>query len=889
MSTWPWGDWGGQNSKGQNGEASSQPGPLLSSEPDKMLNGHTSTVWAVAFSPTGHRLASGSHDASIKLWDPEGAQCVATLTGHTEAVLSVAFSPVGHRLASGSADTTVMLWNPESGQCVGTLTGHTGAVWSLAFSPTGYRMASGSHDTTVRLWDPDALACVAVLTGHTETVMSVAFSPSGQRLASGSRDNTVKMWDLKDGQCVSTLTSHSSDVLAVAFSPSGHRLASGSLDATVKLWNPEDEMCVATLPCNVFLSTVAFAPPGQWLAVGGSSGSIQLWDMTPDFPSELFGLVTVIRAAAASTAVYPELGAALRELDTLVGLQSIKDQVAEIVNLKLEDPGYSMGHCNMRFVGPSGVGKTVVAKIVGRILSACGLVQLRGETPADIKCVEMRKASIIGEAVGTTSPKAEAFLEQHVGRVILFDEANSFGKGGEYAAEAASVINVFLDKYEGRVCMIVAGYDKDIKKNFLAVDEGLASRFAETLVFPENGYTAPELAQIFHLQLGKKSSTQATEWQMSVDCNTALITHLTENIAVFQHPNFMNGRGVETMVKLAARQQAKRQNREYHVLEEIDLVNALEVMDGGNPIHRHLIDPTGALLPTSGLDSDQVPQPFEGAPGQPAAASATQPRVPAGPGGMVLAVAVDARVDEIASMEARAAKAQIEQQQAAAEMAAVAQLEAAEAHAAEHAAEVNRLQAEAAAQVAAHAAAVQHLDELRLEERRRHRATLGVVGRAIEKLDTIVLAAHVAIAVVAVAVLALCIGLELAVAVAAVTATTAILFPDVARAVWTTLHAAISKMQQLLWALMWPLLVAVATWIIRWLGPQGRLLLIVLGVLAGGVALRLAVSFVTDPIMLCCVVTIGFGIAQLALCDWVRAELKEHHAAALARLGEGDE
>eukprot|EP00037_Helgoeca_nana_P026985 m.306789 g.306789 ORF g.306789 m.306789 type:complete len:110 (-) comp27369_c0_seq3:2654-2983(-) len=80
MSTWPWGDWGGQNSKGQNGEASSQPGPLLSSEPDKMLNGHTSTVWAVAFSPTGHRLASGSADASVKLWDPADGQCVATLT-----------------------------------------------------------------------------------------------------------------------------------------------------------------------------------------------------------------------------------------------------------------------------------------------------------------------------------------------------------------------------------------------------------------------------------------------------------------------------------------------------------------------------------------------------------------------------------------------------------------------------------------------------------------------------------------------------------------------------------------------------------------------------------------------------------------------------------------
>jgi hypothetical protein len=218
------------------------------------------------------------------------------------------------------------------------------------------------------------------------------------------------------------------------------------------------------------------------------------------------------------------------------------------------------------------------------------------------------------------------------------------------------------------------------------------------------------LAQIFHIQLGKKSSKQATEWQMSVDCNAALITHLTANIALFQHSDFMNCRGVETMVDRATRQQAKRQNRAYHVLEKIDLVNALVVMRGGNPIHRHIISPTDALLPASppalptpAPDSNQVLESSEGAPGQPAAASATQPRAPGGPGGMVLAVAVDERIEEISSLQARAAEleARIEHHQAAAEVTAVAQLEAAEAHAAEHTAEVSRLQAEATAQAKA--------------------------------------------------------------------------------------------------------------------------------------------------------------------------------------------
>ena len=142
-------------------------------------------------------------------------------TGHTQPVTSMSFSPNGTRIATGSVDKTIRIWDAEFGTVVGEpITGHNGDVNSIAYSPDGRYIISGSSDRTVRIWDAETGAAVGKpLERHTGSVSSVAYSPDGRHFISGSDDRTTQIWHAETGAPVGDpLKRHTGSVSSVAYS-----------------------------------------------------------------------------------------------------------------------------------------------------------------------------------------------------------------------------------------------------------------------------------------------------------------------------------------------------------------------------------------------------------------------------------------------------------------------------------------------------------------------------------------------------------------------------------------------------------------------------------------------------------------------------------------------
>ena len=174
-------------------------------KPRLELPSRNGPVLALAFSPSGNNLASGTSDRVARIWDPSKGVVIQAMKGHLGIVTCIAFSSDGRILVTGSTDKTIKLWDIAKGRENRTLAGHTGAIRSIAFSTDGRWLASTCDDRRISLWSIDSGEELRVLERHQDPVNAVAFSPDGNVLASASNDKTVRLWDPATGRLLRPL------------------------------------------------------------------------------------------------------------------------------------------------------------------------------------------------------------------------------------------------------------------------------------------------------------------------------------------------------------------------------------------------------------------------------------------------------------------------------------------------------------------------------------------------------------------------------------------------------------------------------------------------------------------------------------------------------------
>lgn len=238
------------------------------------------------------------------------------------------------------------------------------------------------------------------------------------------------------------------------------------------------------------------------------------------------------------------------ELDTLIGLDSVKKEVQTLTNFikiqqKREEQGLKSSslsyHCV--FTGNPGTGKTTVARIVADIYKELGVLK-KGHL------VETDRAGLVAEYVGQTAIKTNKIIDSALDGVLFIDEAYSLVDGGEsdYGKEAIATLLKRMEDDRDRLVVILAGYTEDMKR-FIDSNPGLQSRFNRYIEFPD--YTAEELLQIFEVNMRK------FDYKITDDAKEQLKQYFADAVA-HKDKNFGNGRFVRNVFEKVLEHQANR-------------------------------------------------------------------------------------------------------------------------------------------------------------------------------------------------------------------------------------------------------------------------------------------------------------------------------------------
>jgi eukaryotic-like serine/threonine-protein kinase len=275
---------------------------------------HDSEVFAVCFSPDGQMILTASRDGTARLWDAGTAQATGIVLRHryafrdndsslgrddetreqTSLIKAVAFSPDGKTVLTGSADATARLWDVVSGKQIGEPFLHEGDVNAVAYSSDGEAILTSTRWNTY-LWDTAHIGHKRLRFQHPHGVGAVAFSPDGKTILTGTADlnplNFVgrkwqaRLWDASTGTALCDPLPHRLGVVSAAFSPDGTQFLTGGGyiyggPGEARLWQTATREPIGrAMTYDEPIYAVAFNPDGRTFLTAGKNKLAQLYEV----------------------------------------------------------------------------------------------------------------------------------------------------------------------------------------------------------------------------------------------------------------------------------------------------------------------------------------------------------------------------------------------------------------------------------------------------------------------------------------------------------------------------------------------------------------------------------------------------------------------------------